>query len=207
MESRRIRIEAEREFVLFLQEYSSLLAAHISSIRAVMGETTEKVMDSILKISKATEQKKELAGTVLVKRIEGDIVANSIQGDDATFKNAKVDLSEADFSNKTTVDRLKGHMQGLDSLDASMQEVLFKMVGTLSVDDVVGQRLDHVSSGLTSLQNALGQILDKEGHLLGVQDMTELLAEVLVGTRKSYTMPEEHAVLDDVFGRVATFKS
>jgi hypothetical protein len=172
-----------------------------------MGETTEKVMDNVMKISELKDHKKQLADAVLIKRGDGDGYQRSIQGDDATFKNASFGEDDGDFSNKSTVKRLKAHMQGLDTLDSAMQDVLFKMVGALSTDDVVGQRLAHVTGGLVNLEMGLTRMLDNDGCLLGEGEMNALFAEILAATRKSYTMPEEHHVLDEVFGKTGSSKS
>jgi hypothetical protein len=200
------RIEAEREMVSFLRQYCLLMAEHINSIRGLMGSTTDKLMDCVLKISTEKDSKKALADAVLVMRASGDHGKNSIQGDDATFKNASFGSDTGNFANQSTVARLKGYASGLDELDESLQALLFKMVGALSTDDVVGQRLAHVNIALTCLESRLTRVLDQDGKLVSLGELSAIFSGILRDIKTSYTIPEEHRVLDEFFGKVPSIK-
>jgi hypothetical protein len=200
MDKSHERIQAERELVAFLQQYCALISTHITSIRALMASTTEKVMESVMQISDAKDHRRRLADAKLVKRRDGEGIERAIQGDDATFKIAEFSKEDGDFSNKTTVALLKAQMGGFDALDSEVQEVLFGIVGSLSADDVVGQRLSHVISGLQNLEMSMLRMLDTSGSLIPEKELATVFAEILAATKKSYTMPEEHEALARVFG-------
>lgn len=203
MKANHERVLAERELVGFLQTYCALMAAHIASIRGLMASTTETVMNSVMAISDARESKKKLADTVLVKRRDGEGITKTFQGDDATFRNETVGTSHSESLPLTAAQKLKQYIGGMDDLDASMQDILFRIVGATSTDDVVGQRLDHVSHALRNLEVGLTRMLDPDGRLLQESQMIKLFEEILRVTRKSYTMVEEHQVLDEAFAKRA----
>ncbi len=203
MESSQERVRAERELVAFMQAYCTLIRNHIASISGLMTQTTEKVMDSVMKINSAKDKKKFMAESVLIKRGDGDQSTPAMQGDDQAFKNARVDETSAVPRSISTVKKLKEHMGVLEHLDTSMQDVLFKMVGALSADDVVGQRLEHVSTGLSALESSLTNVLRQDGRLVSEGEIEAMFAELVAVVRRSYTMPAEHEVMDEVFGKAS----
>lgn len=109
MESSQERVRAERELVAFMQAYCTLIRNHIASISGLMTQTTEKVMDSVMKINSAKDKKKFMAESVLIKRGDGDQSTPAMQGDDQAFKNARVDETSAVPRSISTVKKLKEH--------------------------------------------------------------------------------------------------
>ena len=50
-------------------------------------------------------------------------------------------------------------MAGLNNLDENVRGFLFAIMGGLSMDDVVRQRLEHVSTGLIALQKGVTEVI------------------------------------------------
>lgn len=199
--------QATQELVEFLRVYASLLEAQLNGVREQMVTTIESIMAGISNISSAADDKKQMAEAILVRRKDGKAGSGSKQGDDATFKNASA--TELGFTDPSaTVEeraraakgRFKKHMESLSSVDAEMRDILLSMMGALSADDVVGQRLEHIRVAIGRLKSDLGDtIADFPGrfNIKGVRHLEQSLIDKMF---HHYTMEEEKEVFRSVFG-------
>lgn len=211
---------AHNDFVGFLTQFSNLLEKHLDGVREDMSQTVNSVMDSVLKISSLTEFKRKMSEAILVKNEAADGEKNTtkskLQGEDSSFKSISLKKLEEVEKEKIKVKksgndkellskkaneaggRLKKHMSGFKETEQKVETMAMEMVAMLSADDVVGQRLAHVKSGIKDLNQELQKIiLNKNVTLPIVQEMKQGLLEKLY---KSYTTEEEKAVYKTVFG-------
>jgi hypothetical protein len=213
------------EIVAFLTQYTQLLEIHLASVRKTMADTVVSLMEKVEDINRKAEEKKKLAGGVLVKRQEGgvaeSIVKREIQGDDDAFKNTSVKVveeqekelnqaisleSSREYARKILTragseagNRLREHMAEFGVLGENIGDILMSILGNLSADDVVGQRLTHVGHAIKMLNQKLDELFENVDNLstAEVLDIKQNLLELMY---KNFTMEEERAVYQSIVG-------
>lgn len=201
------------ELIEFISKFTRLLEKQLVEIRTVLGQTVENVIGGIGKISDITESEKKTADklmedTYVNPDMETKQLVNGVQEvvsnifDKATSKVEKgEDLSDVTDKNISKKDKefLERNLElfsrkfkvNIDRLDNNIKEILFELVGALSSDDVIAQRMEHVAIGLYALQSAINYILvdyDKHSSADEIHKMTKQLKEYVFS---KYTMEEE----------------
>jgi hypothetical protein len=183
------------ELIGFLSQYSSLLDQQIVAVRDSLLSTVEQTMTGVMSLSAAADQKLQKAVEVLVRDQKSVFVAKSAKDLDASLHNPpdKIkDINEA----------LSAHMAGLSHLDDNVRSFLFAIMGSLSIDDVVRQRLEHVSAALAALQTGMQQIINRHQSGEKVTDafLDGIQSDLLRSMQKVYTMEDEKIIYRQVFG-------
>ena len=165
-----------RDLIIFLEKYTELLERQLNDVRTTMGTTVVEVMAGINSISKTSSQTRE--------RAVAENLANAvpISGAPTTTNAAEV--------------------AALESLDDQLRSMLVQMMGALSTDDVVGQRLEHVAQSIQAMKVGLTyMLLDFKGRFnsSGVQQFKTELMDI---TLKQYTTEEERDRFNEVFGLI-----
>lgn len=195
------RILAEKEFIDFIKNYSQLITNHLTEIRELMTETTSQIMDGVSKISDTKDLKKAMAEAVLVKRDGSDGGTVEIQGDSEDFKNVSFKNIENGKSEHPMSVGLSGHLKSFEGLDNRIQDILFAMIGALSADDVVSQRLEHIGDAFMALNKGVETSLPWLSGEVDLERVKVFENQILKSVSDSYTMEEEHEVLERVFNR------
>lgn len=206
-------------FVEFIAQYVAMIEGQVAGIKQEMAQIVDEVMDSVSGISNAQDQKKKMAESILMKFQD---VNQTAQEDQAVAKDQFQEVSAATQSKKeqamvSTQDesmkrkitsnirhaggQLKAHMKSLESLDSEMKNLIFTMVGAMSADDVVGQRLDHVSHGLKLLRDGLIKAIENFDETFQPLPIQELGKEINSKLYKSYTMGDERKAFISVHGK------
>lgn len=202
------------EIVSFLTRYTELLDIHLDSVRQTMADTVVSLMQKVEDINQKAEEKKRLADGVLLKR-RGEAAkkrSRELQGDDDEFKNMSVRVVEEKERNKVSADhsreyakkmltkagneagsKLREHMAEFGVLGEHVGDILVSILGNLSADDIVGQRLSHVGQAIDKLNEKL-DILFENMDLMNPAEIGRMRRELLERMYKSFTMEEERAV-------------
>lgn len=205
---------ASRNLIAFIRSYTDLLEKQLDGTRATMRETVDGVMSGIQQISDRTTQKKNEANTVLVTtytaptdevRRSMDEVQEEVSRvfDAAQSPPAAVKAPEGDDLRdklRRNAGLFSKHMEALGTLDGELQSMLLTMMGMLSRDDVIAQRIEHVAQGLQAMQMGLAYILVDFETRCREADVTKLAADLKQFTLRSYTMEEERKLFVSVFG-------
>lgn len=193
---------AQKELISFLSQYSGMMVEHLNQVREIMAQTTEQVMNGVSDISDTRERKKKMAETILVKKSIGSSSQDKIQGSDDTFQ-AIVSKDDGGSTDAVPVaQQLKQHIKSFESVDDRIEEILFTMIGSLSADDVVGQRMEHINKALKDLSNELSAIIGTQTALNFKTNEIDAFKDRIFNTmKKSYTMEEEHKVMEKVFSK------
>jgi hypothetical protein len=211
--------EASRNLIGFIRAYTDLLEKQLEASRQTMQEAVDGVMSGIQQISDRTAQKKKEADTVLVATYtqpndEQRRSMNEVQDEvAAVFEAAQASqLAKAKPVVPTAhdpelADKLRRnaglfskHMEALSTLDDDLQQLLLTMMGMLSRDDVVRQRIEHVAQGLQAMQMGLAYILVDYETRCRSADVTKLAEDMKAFTLRCYTMVEERQLFTQVFG-------
>lgn len=211
---------AARALVSFVRSYTDLLERQLTACRQTMGEAVDGIMAEITAISQRTSENKEKANTVLLKTYtepdaEAKKAIDEVQDEvSRIFDEAKKVESDGGFKNvvvqkqgsqggASSLSRSAGlfskHMEALDTLDDQLGQHLMQMMGLLSRDDVVAQRLDHVVVSLQALQASLSYLLIDFDNRAQTGDVDRFIRDLKSYVLRTYTMEEEKEVFYQVF--------
>ena len=185
------------ELIGFLSQYSTLLDQQILTVRNTLLATVEQAMSGVMALNEAADHKLKKADEVLVKDQAAGFVSKSAKDLDATFKDPSAKV-------KNINETLSSHMAGLGNLDENVRSFLFAIMGGLSIDDVVRQRLEHVSTALVALQAGIQKVITryKSGETVTDAFLGEIQTEMLGLMFKAYTMEDEKVIFKKIFGNV-----
>lgn len=206
---------ASRALISFVRSFTDLQEKHLRGIHQTMRETVEGVMQGIQQISDQTSQNKKKANEVLVSTYtnpdeDAQRAMHDVQDEvERVMAEAKLAKPKAPASSSPSdelslkVRRSAGffskHMEALETLDGSLQELLLTMMGQLSRDDVISQRIEHVLMSLQGLQTSLTYILTDYENRCKDGDVQKFIADLKAYTLRSYTMEEEKKAFFEVF--------
>ena len=178
------RIEASKELVDFVRNFTLLIDRQLKGIRGYMADTVAQVMDSVERINTATGTKKRQAQEVLQA--------------DGRSSAPKLGTAEAEVLRASGL--FSKHMEAIATLDGEVRHVLFQVIGALSADDVMGQRLIHVISGLGIISRGTSEFMKGFPTLATRAGVGSFRDRILTEVYRGYTMEAEREIFHEVFG-------
>jgi hypothetical protein len=85
------------------------------------------------------------------------------------------------------------------NLDSELENLLLSMMGQLSRDDIIKQRIDHVRMSMQALQSQLTYILADYEKRCGETEVNNLINDSKAFALRIYTMEEERRLHFSVF--------
>ncbi len=204
---------ATRSLIVFVRNYTDLLEHNLRDIHLVMREAVDGVMAGIQEISNKTAEGKRKANEVLTTTYtnpdaEAKKVMDSVQDavdqvmDQAISGDAKSTAQEQEDL-KAKLRRSSGifskHMESLETLDGELSGLLLSMMGALSRDDVISQRIEHVMMGLNAMQASLTYILTDFETRCKEGEVERYIRDLKAFTLRTYTTEEEKQKFFEVF--------
>lgn len=199
---------ASRQLLHFLQQFSDLQEKHLVGVHDTMRETVDGIMDNIQKISERTKSKSDAAHAALMKTytqpdIDTQIVIKDTQHEiDRIVEGGHDQKSDLD-SHRHKLLQSTGHfskqIEQMASLDSDVQEVLLAMMGQLSRDDVIKQRIEHVIMCLRTLQTDLTYLLQDFENRCSEAEINHFIQNMKSYALRIYTMQEERSKHYEVF--------
>ena len=226
-----------RNLITFIRSYTDLLEKSLQSIQGTMRETVDGVMQGITEISEKTAAKKREANEVLVATYtnpdaEASKIMDSVQNEVkeimemAASGGTAAGPTPAAVPTKTgsTVftavngndggDKLRRgsglfskHMEAMETLDGDLQGMLISMMGSLSRDDVIAQKIEHVATALNALQTSLTYLLTDFEERCKESGVERFTKELKTFVFRSYTMEDEKKIFYTVFPEERPAKS
>lgn len=220
MSTSRDAMSASLLVVRFLEKYTEALSKQIEAVQQQMDTSVTSVMTALQDLSASTEDKKRqaelaLEQTYLTPDASTSAMVDSIQQSaDDIFEQAMQSLSTpqttqpapvASASDKgADIRRMGGlfskHMESMSLLDDSVKEIVLSMVGAMSNNDVIKQRLDHSMMSFRALHLGLSNILVDLDARLNVESIREFKENLLNYTFKSFTTEAERNAFKSIFG-------
>lgn len=206
--------------ISFLSSYTELVEKELQSIREDVVNTVEAVMSGIEGISEKTEQKRReveqaLESTYLRPDVETEILIQDMQkiADDVFEKvSAEVEsggTAEAVSSSASEVilrnrinrfsSKLASSQGRLSQVDDDMSNLVFGIIGSLSTEDVIVQRLEHVVLSLQSLQTGLSYILIDYDQRCKMEELSRVIKDIKTFTFRQFTTEEEKRLFRAIF--------
>lgn len=207
--------------ISFLSSYTELVEKELQSIREHVVNTVEAVMNGVEGISEKTEQKRReveqtLESTYLQPDAETEILMQDMQqiADDVFEKvSAEVEsggTAEAVSSSASEVvlrnrinrfsSKLAASQGRLSQVDDEVTNMVFGIIGSLSSEDVIVQRLEHVVLSLKSLQTGLSYILIDYEQRCKVEELSRVIKDIKTFTFRQFTTEDEKELFHSVFG-------
>jgi len=220
MNSQQVFDDTAEKLIKFLASYSSLLEHQLVAVRETMVQTVEEVMQGVSSISDATEEKKKQAEAALESAYlrpdaETQVLVDSMQETVTNlFDSISASISQGgngiqhgeDQPEVLLRNRLKRFLakfsnnnSQLDQLDDDLTKAIFAMIGSLSTDDVIAQRIDHVRNSLNALQLGLNYLLLDFENRCRTSEVEAFESNLKTYTVKQYTMVSEREVYDQQF--------
>jgi len=184
-------IDSESEsdnFSLFITRYLSMLAMQLKEVRKQVSDSVAVAIDSVMAMNMLLDNNKSRANAALVKDKNGDgfVVASMRDLDGAEVVNTEA------FKSKT---------DDLTEICNKIGQSIMDMMGELSIEDVIAQRIDHITlsfENLSKISSLLSGVLAEPDAEIKFE---ALACDFLNSLTKSYTMESEKAVLAAYFPR------
>ena len=211
MESESGRLAASREIVNFLQKYTEVIELQLVGVRAMIEESVETVMTGINDLSKETAEKAKSANAALEQTyLDPDAKTKDLVGFiqdsvDGLIKEAQ-ENKESSQESKVLDNQLRRfggkfskHMEALSSIDKEVSQTLYKMVSSLSNDDVIRQKLEHICDSVHALQVSLSSVLVNFEESYKLKEVKKMKDDLLGYTFRLYTAEDEKAIFKQFF--------
>ncbi len=99
------------------------------------------------------------------------------------------------------------HMEAMETLDGDLQGMLISMMGALSRDDVIAQKIEHVVTALNAMQTSLTYLLTDFEERCKESNVERFTKELKTFVFRSYTMEDEKKIFYNVFPEERPAKS
>jgi hypothetical protein len=188
------------EFMEFLSSYSKLLSAHLIDLHREMETAVLDVMNQVETISKSSESQSLIANQALtstngeIKKVD---VREKIRAELSQVDGKKVQ-DQMSQSLVSAGNRLKEEMKLLDHVEMNIKDSIFKIMGYMSNDDVVRQRLEHIGQALEAMQSTISELYS-QGSELTTESVVEANKRLSEKVLKSFTMEDERAQFKKIF--------
>ena len=179
--------EGSRYLIEFIDQFTGLLEFQLIQVRNSLESTVEEIMNSVNNISETVDNgriqaDKSLESTYLRPDPETQVLVEGLQTMiDDVFDRATAELrtggdvsqisvsATPDTLLTTRIQRFKRRfapeLSILAETDSKLSKLIMGIVGSLSAEDVIAQRIDHSILGLKVLQTGLSYVLiDYEGR-------------------------------------------
>ena len=166
----------------------------------------QDIMSTIHNMSSVSDLKRDQASQILVKSEQGD----SFEKSSTRIKEEQTALGSQNGSLRREVlenqlRRAGGvfskHMEAIASLDSELQCLLLRVTGSVSMDDVMGQRLSHVISSIALLNQGIVELLSDFDRFRSPNEVKAFRNRMLTQVYRSYTAEEEKEIFHKIFGQ------
>ncbi|MCX6128394.1 MAG: hypothetical protein NTX25_04930 [Proteobacteria bacterium] len=214
--------DASAYLVDFLARFTLLLEGQLLNIQETMVNTVETVMKEVTGISEITEDRGHHAEKVLdnlyinpdietqiliqdVQKVVDDIFEETLQLELEGKQQTKGPVTEPELLVRNRIKRLTGKFGGemgaLTDLDEELRKTVFGIIGALSSEDVIAQKIDHVIMSLKILQTGLNYVLIDYNERCTTAVMAKVTVDIKTLTFRQYTAEDEKQRFHSVFPR------
>lgn len=198
--------------IQFLQQFTGLMGKQLNEVRKVMNCTVEEVMEGVNAISSESQSKRDLAeqrleSTYLNPDAETQVLVDDLQKMVSDiFDKAKdhiehgtsldeLESADPEILLQNRLNRFDGKfmkdMSNLPQMDDHLKNLLLGIMGALSSEDVIAQRLDHIIMALKVLQTGLNYVLIDYESRCNVAELDKVTTDIRNYTYRQYTTEDE----------------
>jgi len=183
----------------FLNSYTRLIEDQLGAVQTDMSNAMAEIMQAIMAISSTTDEKAKSANVIFTKK-----GANGKQTMVREVEDRKIP-SEVGASTSCSigVKRMTDAVHSVDRLDAAIKDLLLSIVGEMSVEDLVSQRFQHLSTALAVLRDTVNNSGATNPSAGSLDEFSATSKLALQKVFASYTMEEEKVCFEKFFGKPA----
>lgn len=180
-----------------------LQVAQIDEVLSSMRTLAESVAENVIEIDRKNQIKKKYASASQLGDSRNDdpsVITDRVRSLQAKFRQGiDIDGSVIRLEDGSTQTDFWKQISMMDELDQNLKIILRDMMGSLSVEDVVGQRLLHVRNGLERCAKILSEFNGDPNDFknLSDTDIQNFLSQLV----SSFTMEDEKQVWKAIFER------
>jgi hypothetical protein len=222
--------DASEFLVGFLSNFTLLIERELLAIRQSVVSTVEAVMEGIEVISQTVEKNRQDADEILdftylypdpetevlledVQKLADELIdgvyrqvggsgSDQPQLDSDSVTSSKPEIVIQNRLNRFNV-KLDDSKERLSLLDAKLNTSVMRIVGALSAEDLIAQRLEHTILSLKSLQTGLSFLLIDYEERCRADEIEKVTKSILTYTYRQYTTEEEKDRFNEIFGKKA----
>ncbi len=190
-----------KDLLVFICDFARLMDQQLIESRRIMEKTVEQMMASVSAINDAADFKLKKADEVLVKGSDqGTFVSKSAKELDSQFANPSGRV-------KAINEHISSHMATLSNLDENVRSLLFSIMGALSMDDVIRQRLEHVTTSISAMETGITRVVKEFAAVkLGDAEAHNINSEMADKMYRSFTMEDEKKVFKNILGDIKNYR-
>ena len=192
----------------YLKEYQRQIAVaelQVQAIRDLLSNTVGEILGEVTEISSVVDKGSKKADALLERAYfdpesgQVDLMSSVQDNVDDIFAQASKGADRETNIGEDRLRRLSGqfskHMEAMSTLDGAVAGVLVEVMGGLSRDDVIGQRLKNLTESLFAIRDGITQ-QTKDADF----DADAWIASIKSKIYSNYTSEAEKAVYLEVFG-------
>ena len=177
-------------FSVFITRYLLMLAKQLTEVKKQVSDSVAKAIDSVMAMNMLLDENKSRANTALVKG-KGD----------AFVPTAMNELDKAD--KEVDGAAFKSGKENLNDICNSIAQAIMNMMGELSIEDVIAQRVEHIVHSFEKLSKISASLSAVLAESDAQEKFESVASEFLSGLIKSYTMESEKVVLGSFFPKMS----
>lgn len=183
----------------------------LGAIRGIVGQSITEIMANVQTINTKTDAQKQKADEVLIQ--EGPAGFKSASMKDLTDKerNAITNAKSEEERKELLANRLRRasgrfskEMEAMSNLDGEIKGLLLCVMGSVSNDDVVKQRLDHIIYSLREFNKAVEKVIEDNASQMNSKNVQTVCATLMTQIYRSYSSQEEREIFHKIFGKPKT---
>lgn len=209
MVEQKEEVQASKILVDFVRDFSLLTEQQILSVRKMMEQTVSEVMEHVTTMASAASSSQDKANELLVRdeSRNGEFVSSNR----SVVESKETELLKVERNEEIRKAYLEGqlmrsggvftkHLEALSRLNVDLQTLVSRVIGAVSIDDVIAQRLSHVISSVQELQDELVPLIAHHKDYNTTDAVKMFRNKVLTKVYLSYTSEDEKEVFHKIFG-------
>ncbi len=200
---------ASKILVDFVRDFSLLTEQQILSVRKMMEQTVTEVMEHVTSMTAQAASRQDKANELLV--LDGTQNGAFVSSNRVVVENKEQELLRSAQNEETRKTYLESqlmrsggvftkHLEALSRLNVDLQTLVIRVMGAVSIDDVIAQRLSHVISSIQELQDELVPLISHHKDYTTPDAVKLFRNRVLTKVYLSYTSEDEKEVFHKIFG-------
>lgn len=206
--------QGSQDLIEFLDQFTGLLEYQLLQVRESLESTVSAIMEAVSGISETVDDgrrsaEESLEKTYLKPDPETQVMVEDLQSMiDEVFEQAQNHKEEhVDCRDKSSIastpdillqnriqrfsQRFAREMDDLKTNDTKLSELIMGIVGALSSEDVMAQRIDHSILGLKVLQTGISYVLIDYETRCTVDHIAKIKSDMCLYMFKQYHSEEE----------------
>ena len=195
-------MEPKDDLLRFISNFTHLLSSQLNAVQEDIEVAVETIMEGVSRISRESADQAVKADSVFVggdSNYPVDGKKMSEVDNPKIQKLLKENAAEVSPEVAKATSNLRKYMDGFKNVDGALQTAILSIMGKLSTDDIIRQKVEHathICAELAKLVHNMHLVTEKR---LDMHTVEMLEADLLRKIQDSFTMKEEKVLFKKVF--------